>query len=106
MALDLICKRYHKLPSEIFRIDDDYTAIQFDMAVASVGLQEDNDLLLGALDTINSHLALIANTVNPKLKYKYKPLRKPRDTEIKKPKTLADIFNKYNISGIKTHYGN
>ncbi len=36
----MLAERYHKRPSEFFKIDDDWLAYQFDVAVTVIGLTE------------------------------------------------------------------
>lgn len=43
LTLHLVAKTYHRRPSEIFGIDDEWAAYQFDVAVLAESLADDHD---------------------------------------------------------------
>lgn len=81
--LDLVCKRYPgRRPSDYLEIDDPYTALQLDYAIASKHNQADNKFEGEKLEAIHEMLKPIGSVLG--VKYEAKPESKllPEDLPI------------------------
>lgn len=86
--LDLVCQRYPgKRPSDYLEIEDPYTALQLDYAVAIKHQQEDFeydgskiDVILNALKPIGTALGVKYTEVKPDAKNTIMPQDLPVDT--------------------------